>query len=284
MFGFLNVNKPVGITSHDVISRLRRVLKIKQIGHAGTLDPMASGVLPIAVSGATKLLDYLPSEKEYVADFKLGYISASYDTEVELEKYSDKVCTCGDINNILPSFCGEIRQKPPIYSAIKVGGKKLYEFARAGETAEIPERTIFVSKIELLKFDEASQTGKILVNCSKGTYIRSIIHDIGQKLGTGAVMSGLERVLSGGMTVVNSMSLTDDITVQDVENNLISPEKIIPFEKIEITDAEYQKVKNGNSITKDIKDGHKYILYKSEIIAFAESSEKVVKIKKVFLQ
>lgn len=284
MFGFLNVNKPVGITSHDVISRLRRVLKIKQIGHAGTLDPMASGVLPIAVSGATKLLDYLPTEKEYVADFKLGYISTSYDTEVELEKYSDKVCTCEDIVNILPCFSGEIRQKPPIYSAVKVGGKKLYEIARAGETAEIPERTIFVSKIELLNFDELNQSGKILINCSKGTYIRSIIHDIGQKLGSGAVMSGLVRVLSGGMNVVNSMFLTDDITVQDIENNLISPEKIIPFEKIEITNSEYQRVKNGNSIIKDVCDGYKYIFYKSEIIAFAESSEKIVKIKKVFLQ
>ena len=284
MFGFLNVNKPVGITSHDVISRLRRVLKIKQIGHAGTLDPMASGVLPIAVSGATKLLDYLPTEKEYVADFKLGYISPSYDTEVELEKYSDKVCTCEDVVNILPCFSGEIRQKPPIYSAVKVGGKKLYEIARAGETAEIPERTIFVYKIELLDFDELNQSGKILINCSKGTYIRSIIHDIGQKLGSGAVMSGLVRVLSGGMNLVNSMFLTDDITVQDIENNLISPEKIIPFEKIEITNSEYQRVKNGNSIIKDVCDGYKYIFYKSEIIAFAESSEKIVKIKKVFLQ
>ena len=284
MFGFLNVNKPVGITSHDVISRLRRVLKVKQIGHAGTLDPMASGVLPIAVSGATKLLDYLPTEKEYVADFKLGYISPSYDTEVELEKYSDKVCTCEDIVNILPCFSGEIRQKPPIYSAVKVGGKKLYEIARAGETADIPERTIYVYKIELLNFDELNQSGKILINCSKGTYIRSIIHDIGQKLGSGAVMSGLVRVLSGGMNVVNSMFLTDDITVQDIENNLISPEKIIPFEKIEITNSEYQRVKNGNSIIKDVCDGYKYIFYKSEIIAFAESSEKIVKIKKVFLQ
>lgn len=283
MFGFLNVNKPVGMTSHDVISRLRRVLKVKQIGHAGTLDPMASGVLPIAVSGATKLLDYLPTEKEYVAEFRLGYVSASYDTELELERFSDKICRRDDLENVLLDFQGEVRQKPPIYSAIKIGGKKLYEIARVGETADIPERTIYVYKIELLNFDEVNQTGKILVNCSKGTYIRSIIHDIGQKLGTGAVMSGLERVLSGGMTVVNSMSLTDDITVQDVENNLISPEKIIPFEKIEITDAEYQRVKNGNSITRNVENGFKYIFYKSEIVAFAESCEKVVKIKKVFI-
>lgn len=283
MFGFLNVNKPVGITSHDVISRLRRILKIKQIGHAGTLDPMASGVLPIAISGATKLLDYLPQEKEYVADFKLGYISVSYDTETELKKNSEKKIVKEEIINILQFFQGEIRQKPPIYSAIKVKGKKLYEIARAGETAEIPERTIFVSKIEILNFDEASQTGKILINCSKGTYIRSIIHDIGQKLETGAVMTGLERVLSGGMNIGNSMSLTENITVQDVENNLISPEKIIPFDKIEITDTEYQKVKNGNSIIKNVNDGFKYILYNSEIIAFAESCENVVKIKKVFI-
>ena len=123
MFGFLNVYKPSGITSHDVISRLRKILHIKKIGHAGTLDPLAEGVLPVAISNATKLIDFLPNEKEYIAEFKLGFTSKSYDTECELEFYSSKKVKAEDICEVLKSFKGEIKQTPPIYSAIKVNGK-----------------------------------------------------------------------------------------------------------------------------------------------------------------
>lgn len=285
MLGFLNIYKPKGITSHDVIHKLRKALKIKKIGHAGTLDPWAEGVLPVAISYATKLIDFLPEDKEYIADFKFGYTSLSYDAETELEKFSDKTATLEDVENILPEFFGDIKQKPPIYSAIKVGGQKLYELARKGVSeVEVPERTINVSKIELVNFDENSQTGKILIACSKGTYIRSIINDIGQKLGVGAVMTSLVRSKSGGMSVENSVNVNDITDVDVAQKYLINLDKVFNFASVEIDDVELERVKNGNSIRRNISDGFAFIVYNSEIIAFAEISSSKIKIKKVFLQ
>lgn len=285
MLGFLNIYKPKGITSHDVIHKLRKALKIKKIGHAGTLDPLAEGVLPVAISYATKLIDFLPEDKEYIADFKFGYTSLSYDAETELEKFSDKTATLEDVENILPEFFGDIKQRPPIYSAIKVGGQKLYELARNGVSeVEVPERTINVSKIELVNFDENSQTGKILIACSKGTYIRSIINDIGQRLGVGAVMTSLIRSKSGGMSVENSVNVNDITDVDVAQKYLINLDKVFNFASVEIDDVELERVKNGNSIRRNISDGFAFIVYNSEIIAFAEISSSKVKIKKVFLQ
>lgn len=285
MLGFLNIYKPKGITSHDVIHKLRKALKIKKIGHAGTLDPLAEGVLPVAISYATKLIDFLPEDKEYIADFKFGYTSLSYDAETELEKFSDKTATLEDVENILLEFFGDIKQRPPIYSAIKVGGQKLYELARNGVSeVEVPERIINVSKIELVDFDENTQTGKILIACSKGTYIRSIINDIGQKLGVGAVMTSLVRSKSGGMSVENSVNVNDITDVDVAQKYLINLDKVFNFASVEIDDVELERVKNGNSIRRNISDGFAFIVYNSEIIAFAEISSSKVKIKKVFLQ
>ncbi|MGN0196980.1 MAG: tRNA pseudouridine(55) synthase TruB [Candidatus Gastranaerophilaceae bacterium] len=285
MLGFLNIYKPKGITSHDVIHKLRKALKIKKIGHAGTLDPLAEGVLPVAISYATKLIDFLPEDKEYIADFKFGYTSLSYDAETELEKFSDKTVTLNDVENILPEFFGDIKQRPPIYSAIKVGGQKLYELARNGVSdVEVPERTINVSKIEPVNFDENTQTGKILIACSKGTYIRSIINDIGQRLGVGAVMTSLIRSKSGGMSVENSVNVNDITDVDVAQKYLINLDKVFNFASVEIDDVELERVKNGNSIRRNISDGFAFIVYNSEIIAFAEISSSKVKIKKVFLQ
>ena len=285
MLGFLNIYKPKGITSHDVIHKLRKALKIKKIGHAGTLDPLAEGVLPVAISYATKLIDFLPEDKEYITDFKFGYTSLSYDAETELEKFSDKTVTLNDVENILPEFFGDIKQRPPIYSAIKVGGQKLYELARNGVSdVEVPERTINVSKIEPVNFDENTQTGKILIACSKGTYIRSIINDIGQRLGVGAVMTSLIRSKSGGMSVENSVNVNDITDVDVAQKYLINLDKVFNFASVEIDDVELERVKNGNSIRRNISDGFAFIVYNSEIIAFAEISSSKVKIKKVFLQ
>ena len=285
MLGFLNIYKPKGITSHDVIHKLRKALKIKKIGHAGTLDPLAEGVLPVAISYATKLIDFLPEDKEYIADFKFGYTSLSYDAETELEKFSDKTVTLNDVENILPEFFGDIKQRPPIYSAIKVGGQKLYELARNGVSdVEVPERTINVSKIEPVNFDENTQTGKILIACSKGTYLRSIINDIGQRLGVGAVMTSLIRSKSGGMSVENSVNVNDITDVDVAQKYLINLDKVFNFASVEIDDVELERVKNGNSIRRNISDGFAFIVYNSEIIAFAEISSSKVKIKKVFLQ
>lgn len=285
MFGFLNVYKPAGITSHDVISRLRKVLHIKKIGHAGTLDPLAEGVLPVAILGATRLLDFLPNEKEYLATFQFGFTSKSYDTETELEKFSDKKVSENEIKEELKNFEGEIKQKPPIYSAIKVDGRKLYEIAREGETSDIPERTIFVNEISLEDFDFETQIGKLRVNCSKGTYIRSIINDLGQNLGTGGVMTGLTRTKSGGMSVGNSVKLDDFVNNPElIEKNIISPENILAFECYNLNEAEFEKVKNGNPIFAKCNDGNVFVKHNNEIVAYGEKSGNIIKIRKVFIQ
>lgn len=283
MFGFLNVNKPKGITSHDVISRLRKVLHIKKIGHAGTLDPLAEGVLPIAISSATRLLDFLPEEKEYLASFQLGYSSSSYDVETELKEYSDKQVSVEEIEDILKNFRGEIIQKPPIYSAIKVGGKKLYEIARNGESLEIPERKVFIDSILLTDFNEKTQSGKILVKCSKGTYIRSIINDMGIQLGTGGVMTNLIRTKSGGMELQNSINLNEFIENSTlIFQNLIDVNEILKFPQYTINEQEYQKVRNGNSIYGKREKGLLFLRYNSKIIALAESNDDIINVKKVF--
>ena len=285
MFGFFNIYKPQGITSHDVISRLRKVLHIKKIGHAGTLDPLAEGVLPVAILGATRLIDFLPNEKEYLATFKFGVTSKSYDTETELEFCSDKKISEGEIKEELKNFEGEITQKPPIYSAVKVGGRKLYEIAREGETSEIPDRSITVNEISLENFDYETQTGNLRINCSKGTYIRSIINDLGQNLGVGGVMTKLIRTKSGGMIEENSTNLNDLIENPDlIEKNLISPENILPFECYNLNEKEFEKVKNGNPIFAKCKDGNIFVKYNEKIVAYGEKSGDQIKIKKVFLQ
>lgn len=284
MFGFLNVYKPAGITSHDVISRLRKVLHIKKIGHAGTLDPLAEGVLPVAIMGATRLLDFLSNEKEYLASFKLGYISKSYDTETELTFCSDRKVSEDEIKKSLCHFEGQIKQKPPIYSAIKVSGRKLYEIAREGETSEIPERTITVNKIILKNFDYETQTGQILINCSKGTYIRSIINDLGQILTAGGVMTGLVRTKSGGMNVEDSINLNDLIeTPELIEKNLISPDNMLPFECYNLSEYEIERVKNGNPIFAKCNNDKLFLKYNNQIIAYGEKFENQIRIKKVFI-
>lgn len=285
MFGLLNVYKPKGVTSHDVIYKLRKTLGIKKIGHAGTLDPMAEGVLPVAIGYATKLIDYLPEDKEYIAKFQLGYVSNSYDTETELTKFANKIADEYTLKSALKSFEGDILQKPPIYSAVKTGGKKLYELARKGiQDVEIPERIINVSKIELLNFNFEKQCGELLISCSKGTYIRSIIHDLGQQLETGAVMTGLIRSKSGGMRVENSVTLDNLSNVQVTEKCMINPATIIPFNCIEVGKETVEKIRHGNSFYFDTGNGLVFILFENEIIAFADVNNNLVKIKKVFIE
>ena len=192
LFGFLNVYKPKGMTSHDVVGRLRRITKIKQIGHTGTLDPFATGVLPICIGKSTRLIEYLEDDKEYLATVQFGKNTDTYDLDGETIATFDKKVSEEEVVIALRSFEGEISQVPPIYSAIKVNGKKLYDYARAGQEVEIQPRTVFISKIELVEFNEEKQEAKVIVACSKGTYIRSIAYDLGQNLGCGAYLSALE--------------------------------------------------------------------------------------------
>jgi len=287
LFGFLNIFKPEGMTSNHVISVLRRSLKIKQIGFAGTLDPLAEGVLPVAIGKSARLIDYLNSEKSYIATAKFGEISTTFDREGEITKIENApLIKIDDIISKLKNFEGETKQKPPIYSAVHVNGKRLYELARKNikeEEIEIPERTIFISKIELVEFNEEEQCAKILIDCSKGTYIRSIVSDLGEMLNSGGVMTNLKRINSSGFKIENSI-LPDKINTDNVNAYLISPNEVIDSLTIEITEKEFRRIRFGNSIPTDITSEKPiFIKYEDEIIALAKTDKGLLIPQKVFI-
>ena len=284
LFGFLNIYKPVGMTSHDVVAVLRRVTKIKQIGHTGTLDPFAEGVLPICIGKATRLIEYLQDDKEYLATVQFGASTNTFDLDGEKTSVSDKKVTKSEVEEGLKAFSGEISQLPPIFSAIKVKGKKLYEYARKGEEVEIQPRKVVIENIELKVFDE-NQQAQILIKCSKGTYIRSIANDLGQNLGCGGYLVKLVRTQAGSFRVEDSVQL-DGI---EVERNLINPTDILDLPRIAVTESDLVKIKNGMPIEffprEDIKFGNFVILVYNnvEICAVGVADNDKIKLKKVFL-
>lgn len=282
LFGFLNIYKPVGMTSHDVVSVLRRVTKIKQIGHTGTLDPFAEGVLPICIGKATRLIEYLQDDKEYLATVQFGAATNTFDLDGEKVFTSDKKVSRDDIKEGLKSFEGEILQLPPIFSAIKVKGKKLYEYARKGEEVEIQPRKVVIENIELKNFDEELQQAQILLKCSKGTYIRSIANDLGKNLGCGGYLIKLTRTQAGKFRVENSVQL-DGI---DVESNLINPLDILNLPKIAVDNDDLARIKNGMPIYKTCDKIGNFVslIYNDvEICAVGIADGEKIKLKKVFI-
>lgn len=225
MNGILLVNKPKGMTSHDMVSFLRKKTNIKKIGHTGTLDPMATGVLPICIGKATKVSDYiLKSEKEYIAEITFGIKTDSYDITGKVLGNCDKIVELDDLKQVLPNFIGNLKQIPPMYSAIKVGGKKLYEYARAGIEIERKERDIVIYSADILYFQYPIMKLKVL--CSAGTYIRSYVNDLGESLGTFATLSELTR------TKVSDFSLEKTVTKEELEKMscLELEQQLIPME------------------------------------------------------
>ncbi|MCQ2753832.1 MAG: tRNA pseudouridine(55) synthase TruB [bacterium] len=282
MFGFLNVYKPKGMTSHDVVSVLRRITKIKQIGHTGTLDPFAEGVLPICIGKATRLIEYLNDEKAYIGTVQLGKSTTTYDTEGEGVNFSDKMVSFEDIEEALECFRGEIEQIPPIYSAIKVNGKKLYEYAREGQEVEIKPRKVTINRIDILSFDENKNQVELFIDCSKGTYIRSIAHDLGEKLGTYGHLIKLERVKAGSFMVRKAVKLDDIKTIEDVEKNLISPIEYLNYPKYELNEIEKEKISHGNPIQIQSDNGLVVLTFNSQLQAIAEVKSTIAKVLKVF--
>ncbi len=284
LFGFLNIYKPKGMTSFDVVARLRRVTKIKQIGHTGTLDPFAVGVLPICIGKSTRLIEYLDDDKEYLATVQFGKDTDTYDLDGTVTKTYDKKITQEDLISILDDFRGEIEQLPPIYSAIKVNGKKLYEYARNGEEVEIKPRKVFISKLELENFDFEKQEAKILVGCSKGTYIRSIAYDIGQKLNCGGYLTALERTKAGLFNREHSIPLENFGEVSDVRNKLVNPIDVLPLSKVELNDIEKERVNHGMAIyNRGFKNSDVVILvYGGRIHAIGMVEDNQILVKKVF--
>lgn len=200
MNGILCMNKPQDFTSFDVIGKLRGILHMKRLGHTGTLDPMATGVLPILVGTATKACDILPNQdKTYQATVVFGKATDTLDIWGKpLQNYPEQHVTEAALRAVLPEFLGDITQLPPMYSAVSVNGKRLYELARKGETVERPTRTVHIDAITLDAFDETQQTATLTVSCGKGTYIRTLLSDMGQRLGGNAVMTALTRTAACG--------------------------------------------------------------------------------------
>lgn len=285
LFGFLNVYKPSGMTSHDVVAKLRRITKIKQIGHTGTLDPFATGVLPVCIGKATRLIEYLNDDKEYLATVQFGKNTDTYDIEGNVTQIFNRKISESELLEVLKSFQGEISQFPPIYSAIKVNGKKLYDYARTGQTVEIKPRKVTIFKIELVDFDENLQQAKIIVACSKGTYIRSIAYDIGQKLNCGGYLAALERTKAGNFLAACSAKLEDLADVETVKNHLINPLEVMDIPQIQLSEEDKLRVSHGMSIeNKNLNHllDIVFLVYSGRIYAIGKVEQNKILVKKLF--
>ncbi|MBD3401620.1 tRNA pseudouridine(55) synthase TruB [candidate division GN15 bacterium] len=251
--GVLPVNKPVGMTSHDVVDEIRRAIGQRGGGHTGTLDPLADGLLVVCIGRATKISRYLTdTDKEYEATIRLGVESPTYDAEgldSPCEQLPDPGLSTEQIEAALEPFRGEIRQMVPPYAAVRVGGKRLYKAARRGEEVERPVRTVRIDDLGLLSVDGPDV--RLRIRCSKGTYIRSLAHDLGRALGCGAYLAGLRRTKVGVFSLDDSLSLSDIIRLHsnsELEQHLVPIERVLPFAAIEIADDLAARVVQGPPI------------------------------------
>ncbi|MBR5310127.1 MAG: tRNA pseudouridine(55) synthase TruB [Oscillospiraceae bacterium] len=230
MSGILPVKKPQGFTSFDVIGKLRGVTKTRKIGHSGTLDPMATGVLPLFFGGATKCCDILPNgDKKYVADLKFGIVTDTQDTTGKILSECESHVTKTDFIAVMEGFIGKQLQLPPMYSAVKINGRPLYDLAREGKTVERAQKEIEVYEINLLDFDEHAQTARIEVSCGKGTFIRTLINDMGEKLGCGAAMSSLERTAACGFDISECYTISE---IEEMMKEGTFEQHLIPIERL----------------------------------------------------
>lgn len=297
MNGILCINKPQEYTSFDVIARIRGMSKTKRVGHSGTLDPMATGVLPIFIGMATKACDLLPDDNKcYEATFELGTETDTLDCWGTVKHVCDAHVRTEELAAILPRFTGEIEQIPPMYSAVRVNGQRLYDIARQGREIERAPRKVHVMQLACTNFDEARQTGTLSVSCSKGTYIRSIISDIGTALGCGAMMTGLVRVKACGFTLEDCITL-DEAQALTQEGTLAS--RLLPVDRLfyhlpRISLNEVQSVKFKNGVRLDLnRVKHKQIetmhrVYSADKtflgLASLDHSDESLRIEKMFIE
>lgn len=257
MEGVINVYKEATWTSGDVVNKLKGVLHERRIGHGGTLDPDATGVLPICVGRATRLFDYITAfKKTYVATVKLGIITDTEDATGNVLEEKEVFVSLDDIKAVLPEFIGKIKQIPPMYSALHVNGERLYDIARRGETVELEAREIEIQDIELISTLENNEFS-IRVTCGKGTYIRTLCHDIGQKLGCGAHMKTLLREKAAGLSIENAYKISELQEMMDKNDfSFLQPtdEAISFMERVNIHKNALKKLENGNPIPKSFAD------------------------------
>lgn len=256
MNGVLVIDKPRDFTSFDVVAVIRGVCGTKKVGHTGTLDPMATGVLPVLLGNATKAQSLMPdSDKAYEAEFMLGVRTDTLDITGNVTAKKDARMRFENVDGVLDGFRGEIMQLPPMYSAVSVDGKRLYDLARQGIEVEREKRAVTIERLELLSFDENIQTGRLSVYCSKGTYIRTLIDDIGEKLGTYAVMTNLRRTLACGYSIDDAISLESlrqlkDSNGVEAVQALVKPTETVfaPYRAVCVTSAQAKRFKNGGSL------------------------------------
>ena len=265
MDGIILINKEKGYTSHDIVNKVRKKLNIKKVGHAGTLDPLATGILPILIGKGTKLSKYLiEHDKTYIANIKLGIKTTTGDLEGDIIKKTENVNIDEFvIKNVLKTFIGKQKQIPPMYSAIKINGKKLYEYARASENIEITPRDIEIYDIYLNNYDKEKQEVKITAHVSKGTYIRTLCENIAEKLGTVGTMKELERIK------VNQFTIEKSVYIDDLKpENIMSIEEIFNTKlNIILNNIELHKLLNGVLIEKNLpNDLYKIYNVKNEFI------------------
>ena len=251
--GFINLNKPSGMTSHDAVNHVRRIFSTRKVGHAGTLDPMAEGVLPIAINRATKFIEYLDGDKTYRAEILFGVATDSGDLEGSvIARAEDFIMpTIEDLNAALQSFVGEIEQTPPKFSAIKIHGRKAYDLARKDIAFDMPSRRVKVYQLELIALDKTSAT--IEVDCGKGTYVRSLAIDIGERLNLPATLKSLVRLRAGGFDLKNSLTL-DDIKNIGADCLLPIEEALNHLPRFELDERRVKAFMNGLPTTLRLAD------------------------------
>lgn len=298
MDGILNIYKEQGFTSHDVVAKLRGICKQKKIGHTGTLDPDAVGVLPVCLGKATKVCDLLTDkDKTYEAVLQLGVVTDTQDMSGEILSKQDVCVSRDEIEEAVMSFVGDYDQIPPMYSALKINGKKLYELAREGKVVERKARRITIHDIQIAAIDMEQKTVTMTVSCSKGTYIRTLCHDIGEKLGCGGAMATLKRTKVSSFMIEDSLTLSEVeelVKAGKIEEHLVKVDSMFSNLTAVTVSKKYQKyVDNGNKIeisflTEPVTTSPKqeFRVYDEEqrfVGIFEAENQKTLKPKKMFL-
>lgn len=288
MNGIILVDKPCGWTSHDVVGKLRGILRERRIGHSGTLDPMATGLLVVFAGRATRAVEFAEADsKEYIAGLRLGVSTDTQDTTGNVLNTCETLPSKDELIAAANGFLGEISQIPPMYSAIKINGKKLYELARRGEIVERSPRKVTISKLELVGEDKCDYI--LDIHCSKGTYIRTLCSDIGDKLGCGGCMSSLRRVKAGVFSITQAHTMEQIQAAADLGglDGIIIPVDTLFTDKPKLTVNEFEekKLRNGNIIKTKSADGTYRVYSESgEFLLLAEVKDNLLKTIKSFFE
>lgn len=292
MNGIINVKKEAGMTSHDVVFRLRRILREKKIGHGGTLDPDVVGVLPIAVGKATRVLEFMTEAgKVYEGRVTLGFSTDTEDASGSIVEQTPVTRPLEEdvVDGVMASFQGEVTQIPPMYSAVKVKGRKLYEYARAGEEVERPQRQVTISEFKRtspLIYENNLCHFDFKVSCSKGTYVRTLAVDLGQKLGYASHMSYLERTASAGLKLDNAFTLLDiEKMVVETDYSFLLPIEygVTELAKLMISEQESKELSFGRRIQLPSSEDILAVFHQEQLIAIVEKCNEGYKPRKVFL-